>query len=164
MYPTAPGVVLGSQLRITSCVPVPERLTVCGLPPALSEVLREAVSFPAMEGVNVTAIVQLAPAASELPHVVFSAKSPALVPVMVRLVMLKLALPGLLRVTDCAELVTSIGWVPKATLVGERLAAGPVPVPLRLSDWGLLAALSVNTTEAVRVPAALGLNVTARVH
>jgi hypothetical protein len=50
---------------------VPERLTVCGLPLALSEMLSEAVSVPAMEGVNVTAIVQLAPAASELPQVVF---------------------------------------------------------------------------------------------
>jgi hypothetical protein len=33
-----------------------------------------------------------------------------------------------------------------------------------LSDWGLPAALSVNTTEAVRVPAALGANVTASAH
>jgi len=86
--------------------------------------LSEAVSFAAMEGANVTAIVQLEPAASELPHVVFSAKSLALVPVNARLILLKLALPVLLRVTDCAELVTSMGSLPKARLVGERLTTG----------------------------------------
>ena len=52
-----------------AAVPVPERLTVCGLPLALSVMLTEAVRLPLAEGVNVTLIVQLAPAATELPHV-----------------------------------------------------------------------------------------------
>jgi hypothetical protein len=39
-----------------------------------------------------------------------------------------------------------------------------VPVPERLSVWGLPAALSVNVTEAVRAPAALGANETVSVH
>ena len=51
------------------CVPVPERLTVCGLPRALSVILTEALRLALAEGVNVTLIVQLAPAATELPHV-----------------------------------------------------------------------------------------------
>ena len=51
-------------------MPVPERLTVCGLPLALSVMLTEAVRLPLAEGLNVTLIVQWAPAATELPHVV----------------------------------------------------------------------------------------------
>jgi hypothetical protein len=104
---------------------VPERLTVCGLPLALSVMLSEAASAPAREGVKVTAIVQLALAATELPQVSpVSAKSLALVPVTARLVMLKVALPVLLRVKVCAELVTSMAWLLKAKLVGERLTMG----------------------------------------
>ena len=49
--------------------PFPERLTVCGLPRALSVMLTEAVRLPLAEGVKVTLIVQLAPAATELPQV-----------------------------------------------------------------------------------------------
>ena len=68
LYPTTPAVVLAVQDRITSCVPAPDRDTVCGLLLALSVMLSEAASAPATEGVKNTAIVQLAPAASELPH------------------------------------------------------------------------------------------------
>jgi hypothetical protein len=42
--------------------------------------LSEAASVPTTEGVNITAIVQLVPAASELPHVLDSSKSLALLP------------------------------------------------------------------------------------
>jgi hypothetical protein len=44
------------------------------------------------------------------------------------LVMLKVALPVLLRVTVCAALVASTVWLPKERLVAERLATGPLPV------------------------------------
>ena len=74
--------------------------------------------------------------------------------------MLKAALPVLLRVTVCAVLVTSTAWLPKARLVGERLATAAVPVPERLTICGLPLALSVMLTEAVRLPLAAGLNVT----
>ena len=52
-----------------AAVPLPEKLTVCGLPVALSEMLTEAVRVPLAEGVSVTLIVQLALAATELPQV-----------------------------------------------------------------------------------------------
>ncbi len=82
-----------------SCVPVPESDTDCGLPPALSVMVTDAVSALAREGVNVTAIVQFAPAATELPQVsAISAKSLALAPAIARPVMLKAALPVLLNV------------------------------------------------------------------
>jgi hypothetical protein len=54
---------------IAAAVPVPERLTVCGLLLALSEILTEAVRLPLAEGVNVTLIVQWARTATDLPHV-----------------------------------------------------------------------------------------------
>ena len=79
---------------------MPERLTVCGLPLVLSVMLSVAVRRPEAEGVNVTSIVQLPPAGTELPQVsAVSAKSLALAPVGTRLVMLNVALPLLVRVT-----------------------------------------------------------------
>ncbi len=75
--------------------PVPVRVAVCGLPVALSVTATAAVRIPEAAGVNVTLIVQLAPAATDVPQVLLSAKSPPLVPVMAILVMLKDALPVL---------------------------------------------------------------------
>ena len=86
---------------------MPDSATVCGLPLALSVMLSAAVRAPRAEGVNITAIAQLAPAATELPHVLLCAKSLALVPVTAMPVMLKAALPVLLRVMVCAVLVAS---------------------------------------------------------
>jgi hypothetical protein len=45
------------------------RVTVCGLPLALSVIVTEAVRFPVAVGVNITLIVQVPPAATELPQV-----------------------------------------------------------------------------------------------
>jgi hypothetical protein len=90
---------LVAERLAADAVPVPERATACGLPLALSLMVTEAASAPTREGLKVTLIVQFAPAATELPQVLVSAKSPALVPVIATLVMLKAALPVLLRVT-----------------------------------------------------------------
>jgi hypothetical protein len=56
--------------------------------------------------------------------------------------------------TSCAE---------KVKEVGERLATGAVPVPVRLTDWVAGLALSVMVTAPVLVPMAVGLKVTLRV-
>ena len=50
-------------------VPVPLIETFCGLPLALSEMLRDAVRDPLAVGLKVMLTLQLAPAASELPQV-----------------------------------------------------------------------------------------------
>ena len=50
-------------------VPVPLSSTCCGLPAALSVTLTAALRVPLAVGLKVTLIVQLAPAASELPQV-----------------------------------------------------------------------------------------------
>jgi len=76
--------------------PEPERVADCGLPEALSVTFKVPVRVPDAVGVKVTLIVQLALGASELPHVLVSAKSPlAEMPLMVND-----ALPVLVRVTD----------------------------------------------------------------
>src|SRR5207245_10959174 len=72
-------------------VPIPLRVTFCGLPAALSVTLSAALRVPLAVGLKVTLIVQLAPAANELPQVWVWAKSLALVPVISRRVMVKWA-------------------------------------------------------------------------
>jgi hypothetical protein len=114
---------MGERL-MTGATPTPERPTVCGLPPALSVMVTDAVRLPLAVGVNITLIVQLPPAASELPHVFVCAKSPAFAPVIAMLDRLKPALPVLPRVTVWGALVEPTAWFPKARLAGERLALG----------------------------------------
>jgi hypothetical protein len=159
-----PNVRLVTERLAVAAVPVPVKLTVCGLPAALSKMLTVAVRVPAAVGVNVMLIVQLPPAATELPQVVVSGKSPGLSPVTIKLVMPKRVLPLFVKLTVCAGLLVPTSWLPKVRVEGERPIPGAVPVPVRLSVWGLLAALSVNVTEAVRAPAALGANETVSVH
>jgi hypothetical protein len=56
--------------------PVPDRGTICGLVIALCVRISCPVLVPATVGVNVTVIVQVAPAASVVPHPLARAKSP----------------------------------------------------------------------------------------
>ena len=87
-------------------VPVPERATVWGLPAASSATERVAVRAPPPLGVNVTLIVQLAPAARVAPHVVVFAKLFAFVPEIEIPEMAIGALPVFESVTVRAVLVT----------------------------------------------------------
>lgn len=110
----------------------------------MSKIVSVAVRLPVAEGVNVPLIVHLAPAASDLPHVLVSAKLLLLEPLIPRLVMLRAALPVLLRVTVRAALVAPTASLPKAMLVGERLA---VVLPLAFS--GLLRASAMQAVERI---------------
>ena len=80
-------------------MPVPVRLTACGLPVASSAIESEAARLPLAAGVKVTLIVQLAPAATLDPQVLVWVKSPALEPEIEMPVTLKAALPVLVKVT-----------------------------------------------------------------
>ena len=80
-------------------MPVPLSATVWGLPAALSVIFTDAVRVPVAEGLKVTLAVQLAPGASELPHVLVRTKSAALGPVTMTLAIFKVALPLLVKVT-----------------------------------------------------------------
>ena len=52
-------------------MPLPVRLTVWGLLPALSVMVRVPVRVPVTVGVKVTLMVQLPPAATDVPQVLF---------------------------------------------------------------------------------------------
>jgi hypothetical protein len=134
----------------------------CGLPAALSVMVTAAARAPAPVGVNVTEIVQVPLlAATELPQVLLCAKSPLFAPVTAMLVMVSGPFPELVNVTDCGELAAPNACVANVMLVLERFTTGDAaPVPLRVIACGDPAALSVIVTEAVRVPAAVGANVT----
>ncbi len=80
-------------------VPVPDKLTVCGPAMALSVTLSRADRLPVAAGEKETVMVQLAPAGSELPQLLLAPKLPALAPAMAMPLMLRAAVPVLLRTT-----------------------------------------------------------------
>ncbi len=59
--------LLGDKLT-EGTTPVPVRLAVCRLPAALSVIVMAPVRVPVAVGVNLTLIVQLPPAATEVPQ------------------------------------------------------------------------------------------------
>src|SRR5256712_4709957 len=65
------------------------------------------------------------------------AKSPGFKPARAMLVMLRVAVPLLVRVTDCTGLVVLRRWSPKARLVGAKVTAGAMPIPASDTDCGL---------------------------
>lgn len=140
--------------------PVPVKAAVCGLGVALSVIVTVAVRVPFAVGRNVTLMEQLAPAPTLVPHVLVSVKLVEFVPVIVMLVRLKVAVPVFVNLIVWAALLVFSAWLAKVRDAGDRLTAGAVPVPVKEAVCGLPVALSVTTTDAVRAPAAVGLNVT----
>jgi hypothetical protein len=128
----------------TAVLPEPARLTLCGLLEALSTMLTVALSEAMVEGVKVTVMVQLELIARLDGQLSDSAKSEALAPVTLMLVMERgaVAVLPLVRVAVLGALVVPYTTVPKEREVGETLAAGATPVPLRLTYWVLGVALS----------------------
>jgi hypothetical protein len=90
-------------------------VTLCGLFEALSATVSVPVRCPAAVGVNVTAIVQLAPAATELPHVLVCEKSPD----VLRVEIVNADEPLLVSVTICGALEDCTVWFAKVRLVGD---------------------------------------------
>ena len=79
------------------------------------------------------------------------------------LLIASVAVPLLVSVAGCAELVVFSVWLLKLRLVGDSVTAGApatAPVPVTLTVWGLPGALSVIVTIPVRVPVAVGMKVT----
>lgn len=95
--------------------PVPFNAIVCGLPGALSVIVIAPESVPRAPGVNMTVIVQLAPAARLLPQLFDWAK----LPFTAMLVMVKAALPVLLTVTVCGALVVPTACAGNVRTVAE---------------------------------------------
>src|SRR5437899_12953657 len=91
---------------------------------------------PVAAGVNVTVKAQLADAATGPPargHGATpepaTAKSPGFEPARAMLVMLRVAVPLLVRVTVCAGRAVERRGVTEARLVGGKVTAGTIPVP-----------------------------------
>lgn len=145
---------------VAGVTPVPFKLTVCGLPPALSLMRSEALREPAAEGANVTIIVQLPLTPTPLPQSFVWAKSAAFAPLSPMLDRVSEVLPVSESVTLCAVLVLPVLCWANVRLPGERLTTGWSPVPLKLMVCGLLPALSLTVSEALRDPAAEGVNLT----
>ena len=140
---------------------MPVKPIVCGLPVASSAILIVAVRVPVALGVNVTLIVHVPPfAATDVPQLSVLAKSPPFVPLMVMLVMFKTAVPLLVKVTGWADDVVPTNCPLNVRDVLPNTTAGAIPVPVKPIVCGLPVALSAMLIVAVRVPVALGVNVT----
>src|SRR5271165_7023282 len=121
----------------------------------------DAPRLPAAVGVNVTEMLQFPPTETLAPQVLVCAKSPGLVPVTAMLLIDRAPVPVLLSVTDWAVLVVPTFWLAKVKLPEVSDAAGtPTPVPDNVMVCGDPDALSVMVTDALRLPAAVGVNVT----
>ena len=84
-----------------------------------------AVRLPGAVGLNVTEIVQFAPAAKVVPQVVgVCPKSPGLAPVIAMLVIVSVPVPELVKVTVCAVAVTPTFVSLNGTTVGDNAASG----------------------------------------
>lgn len=131
-------------------------MIIWGLSLALSVRVSVPVRLPMAVGVNVTLIMQLAVGATEPAQLFVWAKSP--LEVIVREI--SVPVPVLVRVTGCEALVVETDCPAKFRLVAERLTTGASPVPLRLTVWGLLMALSVRVSAPDWSPPAVGLKLT----
>lgn len=86
-------------------IPVPVRLTLCGLPAELSVTVTDAVLAAAVAGVKVTKMEQVPPGATLAPQVLVSENSVRFAPVMAMLEIVSAPDPGLESVIVFATLV-----------------------------------------------------------
>jgi hypothetical protein len=145
---------------VTGAVPVPVRLTICGLLIALSAKLRVPVAPPSAVGVKVTPTVQVAPAAILVPHVLLAmAKG---LPVEMEIpVSVSAVLSLLVIVTVFAMLVPPTASEPKLRLLEENVTGAlPLPVTVTVCVPALSAIVRTPETE----PTTVGEKTTAMVH
>src|SRR5580704_13401314 len=114
--------------KVNGATPDPLRETVCA--PALSVIFRLALALPVADGEKVTEIVQDEPevigAAVQL-SVSLNGAETAIAETC------KGPVPVLCTVIERAELVVPIAWEENEREVGVTVAAGVVPVPLRIT-------------------------------
>lgn len=125
----------------------------------MSVKVRLALKLPVEPGSNVTAAVQLAPAARPpVQFLVVNVKSEGFAPPLLTPVNVIEVAPVLVMVTLCGLLLLPSCTVPKLRLLGTNCIT--VPVPLSGTDWGLPEALSVMETFALKFPEVAGVKVT----
>src|SRR5713226_8072090 len=140
--------VLAGARVAAGAVPLPDSGTVCGLPGTLSLTLTLAARAPAAVGAKLTPRKQLLPWAKLLApvgHVGVPAvgatklKSPGFVPVLVMLVMFRVAVPELVICMLVVPAVVPTFWLPKGTPVGLNEAAGAGPPVVDAVRWKTVA-------------------------
>ena len=137
----------GNKLAATP-VPVPLRLTVCGLLEAVSVKLNEALRLPPADGVNVT-LTEHVPCEGTVTSEQVSAlllKSAAFVPLIATAETVRLAPLLLVSVTLCVGLVVPRDWekakpngakiTDPGVKLATRFAAFTVPIPVAKSHPG----------------------------
>lgn len=127
---TLPNATVVGETPTVGRVVVPVNVTVPLVAGAATATVIVAARFWLLLGVNVTVIVQLAPAASPVApvgQVCVMPNRPGLVPPMKMLLILKDALPTFFTVTVCATVVTLIGEL-KVSVVGDNERTGPLAV------------------------------------
>src|SRR5262245_7045634 len=102
----------------------------CGLPGASSTIERLAVREPTAVGVKLSAIAQLAPAASEEPQLFTPEKSPP----VVMLAIASAPVPMFVTYTNCGGVVVETVWLGNVSDVGTT--AMPEPAALGVTTFG----------------------------
>src|SRR5579859_251761 len=146
-------------MLVVLSMPVPESATVVGLLLALLVMVRVPVRAPPAVGLKVTVIAQVPPAGT-LAQLSVWVKSP----LTATPVTLAALVPELVTVTVCglAEDPTTVPANDKLAGLAPSTGPGAVPVPERLTVLVTPPALTVRLP--VRLPVAVGLNVTFTVH
>jgi hypothetical protein len=139
---------------VSDYLPVPARLTVCGLVDALSFMDRIPERAPIDVGLNLILILQVAPAFNVVPHVLADTRNSEGLPVTM---LIPVSLVGRLffTVMTRAPLVVPTVWDGKLR-VGGGTVTGATPVPVRDTECGLPAESSLIVIAAVFAPAVTG--------
>jgi hypothetical protein len=125
---------LGFTLLMASGgIPVPVKLTVCGLLGAMSVKFSEALRLPPADGVNVTLTVQVPLGITVAPVQVSAllAKSLEFVPLIVTAKMIRLAEPVLVTVRLWAALLVLRAWGGNVRLGEDTVAELEAKLPTR---------------------------------
>ena len=141
--------------------PVPSSMPRCDAG-SLSVTVRKAPPWPAIAGVNVMLIVQLAFGASVVVQVLFEIAKvvPEKVDSVTTMLLSVCVELVLVRVNDCAADAVLTTWFPKVSMVGVSVAIVGTPTPDTATKIGLPVKLPLNCRFAVRLPVAVGVNVT----
>jgi hypothetical protein len=108
-------------------------------------------------GVKLTATVQLAPPASDIPQLLLVIEKS---PLIDRVMPARIAPPVFVMVTNCAVVEVPISAEPKLKALGETLsAAGVSPTPVNVTTVGVVAEFRLS--DPLRTPATVGVKLTA---
>jgi hypothetical protein len=145
---------------VTGAIPVPVRPTVCEL---MTGLLSFTVIVPVLEpnaaGEYAMSSVQFAPAASVLGNEAHVPPTWAKSWPRLMLLIVNGVVWAFVMVSVFAALVVPRAWLPKAREAGLNVM-GLMPVPVSVTDWGLVFALWTIVSTDVRLPRAKGVNVT----